>query len=127
MKKIINTINFGILPGYALVSIGGTTKEVLEKEKDKQWKFYLQTLVDSGLEINFCNRTEIDGVTYFSLFIENKKNENWYSVLAHELLHMCQFLCNQHCVDMIQEKEMVAYLHTHLMNQIIDLNKKITK
>jgi len=117
------TIDFGLLPGYAFVSIGATVKQVLEKQKDKEWVNYFKSL-ENNTNFNFCNKTEINGTTFFSLFIENKKGEEWYATLAHEVFHLCQFLCNTYYIDMVQEKEMVAYLHTHLMTQIIKLKNQ---
>lgn len=115
------TIDFGSLPGYAIVFVGGDVKKAIENETDKEWKMYYETLDYDGMTTNFCNKTEIEGTTYYSLFIELPKDENWYTMLAHEVLHLCQFLCKTHHIDMIEEKESVAYLHTHLMNQIIKL------
>lgn len=121
MKKKTSTINFGILPGYAFVSIGGDIDDVIKKEADKGWLYYFKALKQDGLTINFANRTTINGELYSSIFLKNKEDEDWYAVVAHEVFHLCQFLCEAHQVDMIQEKEMVAYLHTHLMKQILHL------
>ena len=129
MKKRIVTskINFGIFDGYALLSIGGTVKEVLKKEKDKQWKDYLIFLDKMGQTINFANKSELEGkkenIVFFSIFLENKLNEDWYIVLAHEVFHLCQFIAKHYHIDMIEEKESMAYLHSHLMKQILKLNK----
>lgn len=124
MKNKIKTgtIDFGIFQGYALVCIGGTPKEAVEKETDKGWKDYLNYLVEEGMTTNFCNKVQIGRTTYFSLFLENKRNEGWYAIVAHEIFHLCQFICKLNHIDMIQEKESVAHLHTHLMKQIIKLN-----
>lgn len=123
-RQVTDTINFGVLPGEALVSIGGDLDAVISREKDKDWLFYLNGMKEDGLTTNFANRTTIDDVLYASIFLENKKGEDWYAMVAHEVLHMCQFLCHAHVINMIQEKEMVAYLHTHIMKQILQINKK---
>lgn len=125
--KLVNTgnINFGIFPGECFVCIGATVKQIAETEPDKKWKQYFEFLVEDGMTTNFCNESAVDGLTYYSLFIEEKKDDAWFAKLAHELLHLCQFICKTHVLNMIEEKESVAYLHTHLMNQVLQINKPI--
>tara|TARA_R110000868_G_C10692254_1_gene748449 strand:+ start:446 stop:832 length:387 start_codon:yes stop_codon:yes gene_type:complete len=123
-KSLTSTINLGSIPGYAFVSIGLSVKDVLKRETAKEWKEYFTYLDEDGLTTNFCNSVTINDVMYRSVFIEQKNNDNeWYIILAHELIHLCQFICATHQIDMIKEKESVAYLHSHLMRQILDLVK----
>jgi len=84
-RQVVDTINFGVLPGEALVSIGGDLDAVISREKDKDWLFYLNGMKEDGLTTNFANRTTVDDVLYASIFLENKKDEDWYAMVAHEV------------------------------------------
>lgn len=51
-----------------------------------------------------------------------------YAKLAHEVVHICQFLFDKCCADPIAEKEAFAYTHTHIMEQILkQINKSEEK
>lgn len=40
-------------------------------------------------------------------------------LLAHEVLHAIQFMCESRLIDMIKEKENVGYLMSYIMNKIL--------
>ena len=41
------------------------------------------------------------------------------SILAHEVLHAIQFMCESRLIDMIKEREHVGYLMSYIMNKIL--------
>jgi hypothetical protein len=129
-NKIIRYLNTGIFPGTVMFSCGFDYDFIIKfykKHKATDWL--------SGLE---GDKNLIDGGNYFSLYRElynTKTGESKHlyyiilkkqftftdyemCVLAHEIVHICQFFLKD-ILDRNKEIEAEAYLHTHLMQQCL--------
>jgi hypothetical protein len=119
-KHSVRLINHGVFPGETIVHINISPEEMIKKTKNKKWLFYYKNLVEENNGKNFCNMTDIDGETFSSIFIEKRNGtEEWYVILAHEVIHLVQFWSSKIGIDMVKEKEATAYFHSHVMRQIL--------
>jgi len=143
MTKIIEFLNFGIFPGTVLFAHGMGYDElaatIRKNYKSKRWKdehnfweFAIsgdKKLIDSGS--HFALKRECENPktgqtkTFYYLIIKRPFDfsDYDYCILAHEILHLCQF----HLPDILnrdREIEAEAYLHTHLMQQALDIIRK---
>jgi len=133
-SKIINvstTIDFGILQGTCMISFGFSYQELkkqLKDEKCNEWISAAKKADDLFKNAKyFACRTVHKGVDYYFLIFKEPFDftDKHYTILAHEALHITQFLCRQFHID--QEDEFQAYLHSHIMEQCLDAirgNKK---
>ncbi len=123
-KAVISTINFGTFHGYAMACIGTNVEEVLSKHKDKGWREYLTRVKEEGFDCDFVHEAKMaNGNVYSCVFVSKKGGDEWYIKVAHECFHLCQILAQNYHIDMILEKESMAYQHSHLMRQILELAK----
>ncbi len=124
MKKKVQSfwINRGIYDGECLVFVDTTPAEEALKEKDSNWKIHFQNLATRGFTDNFTDRTigDVNGLLYLTLWLRRLEDTHeMYTLIAHEVLHIVQFTALDFHFDMIEEKEATAYLHSHLMKQIL--------
>lgn len=129
-NKIIRYLDTGIFPCTVLFSVGFTYDEIikhLNKTKATEWALGLsedKKLVDSGN--NFALKRTIENnktgksVTMFYIILINQFKFTDYEMckLAHEVLHICQFMLPE-MLDMEREYESVAYTHTYLMQSCL--------
>lgn len=128
-RKIIAFLDFGIFPGYCMLSSGFTFDEInkhLKRQKANEW------IAGMSLDRDFfgtCNFMAMKRV------IEKKGEEEKHlyyinlrdgfdfsdydmSKLAHEVLHICQYYLPD-VLNRNKEQEAEAYFHTHLMRQAL--------
>lgn len=131
IKKIIRFLNFGIFPGTVCFCSGFTVQEIISKLKTKKYKEleeYAECLNDEQI-LNakfsyFAHSAEMvkndDTIRiYFIILIPPFLFEDSsYVILAHEVLHICQFFL-KNILDRKNEIEAEAYLHSHLMTQAL--------
>lgn len=123
-KAVISTINFGAFHGHAMACIGTNVDEVLLKQKDKGWRLYLEQVKEEGFNCDFVHEAKMrDGNVYSCIFVSKKDSDEWYIKVAHECFHLCQILAMNYHIDMSQEKESMAYHHSYLMRQMLELAK----
>ncbi len=136
--KVITWINAGIFPATVMFSCGFGYEEImkhLKKLKADQWIAGIsneKSLIDSGskfglkrvIENNKTGKTvTLFYIIYKPLF---KYTDEDYITLAHEVLHICQFMLPD-ILDRNREYEAEAYLHSYLMEkclQSLKLKKK---
>lgn len=136
--KTLTWLNMGCYPGYTLFIHNFTVDEVLaqlKKRKSKDWyQGVLQnrTTFDSanflaiGTELLNDKTGESVKLYYIMLKKEFDFSDYHYSVLAHEVLHICQFYLPA-ILDRNREYEAEAYLHTHLMTQCLKAIRRKAK
>lgn len=78
---------------------------VCVKQKNKSQRFSAWVIKDSS---NQC-----------SLYIKQPIAENEIPTLAHELVHVLQYIAESRNIDMIQEQEHMGYLMGYLMQKIL--------
>lgn len=128
-KKIITSADFGIFPGYLLVSAGFTLAELRkELRKDKNgsaWAYALGSdeFNDGVAGLAMQRTVESFGKSKRYFYVCFRKpftfTDEEIVALAHELVHICQFYLPDF-IDRDSHIETEAYFHTHLMTQILD-------
>jgi hypothetical protein len=127
--KQIHTLNAGIFPFKIMLSAGFTYDEImkeLKRQKCDQWLAGLKeekAMIDSAS--NFAikrvvsNKKHGDQTLFYIIFIKPFDFSDWaMCTLAHEVLHICQFMLPL-MLDRDREYECEAYLHTHIMEQVL--------
>jgi len=127
--KIIRYLDCGIFPSTVLFSNGFTYDELykhLKKTGAKEWLYGLEgdkKTIDNGKFFALYRNIEHKGHSiqlFYIIFTESFKfNDSSYTILAHEIIHILQFMLPTLNVDMVIEMESTAYLHSHLMNQCL--------
>ena len=142
-NKIIDWINFGIYPGYCMFSVGFTFDEIMLHLKEsegndrdlKDWISGIEddkALIDSGSNFGLkrtLENTKTGKVKHLSYIIFTDRfgfTDYEMCKLAHEVLHICQFVLPDF-MDVEREFESVAYTHTHLMSQCLELMRGKSK
>jgi len=134
MKKerpgAIYWLNMGIFPGIVCFCYQLEYEQIIKKLKDTKrpsWALALsedKDLVDNSPYLAMKRMVEYkktgEKSIYFFLVLKKRFRFNdWdHVMLAHEILHMCQF----HLPDVLDrddEIEAEAYLHSHLMTQCL--------
>lgn len=136
MLKTIQWLNTGIFPATVMFSCGFTFHEVkahLKKVKATEWlKAFddpsVNEMMDSrtwfakSIVMEFWDKKQGKYTDkkhlYFIIIPDFHRGDNDYVKLAHEVLHICQFFLPD-VLDRLKEHEAEAYLHTHLMRQIL--------
>lgn len=129
MKQQMHVLNAGIFPYKILLCSGLSYDEIvkeLKKQKCHEWALGIsqdKDFIDSGK--NFALKRTIthpkhgESVHYYIIFTNSFVfNDWWMCKLAHEILHICQFMLPS-ILDRNNETECEAYLHTHLMEQAL--------
>ena len=137
--KFIDFVNTGIFHPDVLINYGFSYDELLAILKRKKPETWYTALVDDYR----MNKIITEGYCAMKRIIENRKTGKTVTLfylsmpafdhssydhikLAHECLHLCQYMLPDF-LNRDKEHEAEAYLHTHLMSQIIDLINAKTK
>lgn len=137
--KIIEFLDTGIFTPVVMLSIGFSYDEIIKELTKMGAKEWILGLSD--------DKEHIDRAHALCLYrsFENTKTGKWirlyyiilkkpfdystddYVVLAHEIVHACQFISDG-IFDRNKEIEAEAYLHSHLMRQCLEaLEEKKSK
>lgn len=130
--KVQYFLNTGIFPAHICFNCGFTYDEIvklLKKKKALEWVQPIEhdkELIDSGK--NFALRRSMENVktgkkvTFFYIILIDRFKFSDYEmcVLAHEILHICQFLLPD-ILNRDKETECEAYLHTYIMQDILKI------
>ena len=128
--KIIEWFNFGCFPGYWVFIQNFSHKEVMKHLKKQKAKGWIATLDDEKLFTGYprAGRRDVkfesddkSKAYYFIIMPDglNTKDSEDLIILAHECVHICQFYLPD-LMNRDEENEAEAYLHTHLMRQVIE-------
>lgn len=131
--SIMHHCDAGIWPCTGIMFIQGFSYEQIVKEfKDDNcpdWAEGLKNdkpLIDQARYLAMVRTLPetqdypIGSDLYYIILKESFNHEPMeYAKLAHEVIHICQFLFDKCCADPIAEKEAFAYTHTHIMEQIL--------
>lgn len=128
--KVLHWIPMGMFPATVCFSCGFSYDELiknLKKTKADEWEVAIsldKKLIDDGNAFALertCENVKT-GKTKKFYFIVMKESFGFtdyqYCVLAHEILHICQFFLPG-VLDRTKELESEAYLHTYLMEQCL--------
>ena len=123
--KIIETLNTGIFPARVCFCVGFTYKEIIAHlKKAKAEEGWIKAIegdeshIGSG-QFHAMKRTYKTATYFYVIIIRTFDFSDWDMImLAHELLHICQFLLPD-MLDRDREYESEAYLHSHLMTQAL--------
>jgi hypothetical protein len=129
MIATLNWLDAGIFPVTVLISYNFDYDELIKLLKQKRatdWYNGLsddKELIDNGNYFGLYRTFNEKKLFYIILTEEFKFTDYEYCKLAHEVLHICQFML-QDILDRDREYECEAYLHTHLMNQCLKTIRK---
>ncbi len=141
MKKakrtcVLEWIPMGMFPGFLMLNYQFTHKELLKiLEKKEDAETWYVAVEDEEHRVNniWCamhreleNSETTETTNCFTLNIPETfdfNNHYHYCMLAHEVLHICQFYLPD-VLDRNKEHEAEAYFHTYLMDSILKLIKK---
>jgi hypothetical protein len=131
--KLIRCFRAGSFPPMIMFSIGFSYDEImkhLKKDKAKEWIAGIRGEKEFINRVKYCAlfREVIDTKgerptknLYYLIFTEPFMfTDNSYSILAHEVLHVTQFLLDP-ILDIKKEYEAFAYTHTFIMNKCLKL------
>jgi len=125
-RQLITYLNFGSFPGMIQFSSGFTYDEIMEIQKDQEdaedWRSALKDdkeLIDSGKYFGLVR--ELDGHQYYYIILTGffDFSDDAMIILAHEILHLCQFRLRD-TLDRNMEIEAEAYTHSHIMRQCLN-------
>ena len=128
--KSLGYLNTGIFSAIILFSHGFDFDEitgVLKDTKAKEWRIGIENdreLIDGGncfalsREITNSKTGKVVSLYYIILKQDFDFTDYSYCKLAHEVLHICQFMLPD-LLDRNREFECEAYLHTHIMSQCL--------
>lgn len=138
-KKAISCIEYldtGIFPATVALIHNKEWEEAREHfSKQKAFDWFAGIVGDKELfdttsyfatsRILECSAGKNPDKTLFYIVINEKfKNTHEdYIILAHEVLHLCQFIL-PYILERDKEIEAEAYLHSHLMRQILNIIAK---
>lgn len=133
-NKILSWLNTGIFPATVMFSCGFDYSEMamhLKKCKGKEWlqaaeyqKAFIESSKWCAMESHFIDDKGVER-KLFIIFIKPlfRFTDDCFIKLSHEVLHICQFLLPS-ILNRDKEVEAEAYLHTHLMTQILTILRK---
>lgn len=131
-NKELHWLDTGIFPATVMFSCGFSFDEIIEILKEKKATDWLTGLDNDKQLIETGNyfglRRDLEDTktgkrtTLFYLILKPRFafTDEQYCILAHEILHICQFLLPD-VLDRNKEIEAEAYLHTHLMSNILKI------
>jgi len=131
--KLIKCFRAGSFPSMIMFSIGFTYAEIvkhLKKVKADEWLTGIENdgkLIDNN-KYNALHREIVNTKSerptkrlYYLIFTESFMfTDSSYSILAHEVLHITQFLLEP-ILNINNEYEAFAYTHTFIMNKCLKL------
>lgn len=121
--SILHPIDFGIFPGTISFACGMTIEEIKAEYKKQgcdNWTLAIKGItLDKHCAGIACQRVS-KGIHYYFLILPKPFHftDDEMVTLAHECLHLVQFRLNG-ILDRDREFECEAYLHSHLMTQIL--------
>ena len=130
MTKVLHWLDTGIFPASVLFSYQFEYDEMISLLKRKRATWWWNGLMDDkglidngnyfGLARDVDNLKTKESKKLFYIIIkeEFKFTDYEYCKLAHECLHICQFMLPD-ILKRDREYECEAYLHTHLMDQCL--------
>lgn len=126
VTKTISWQDWGTFYGTTMVCCGYENYDDLRRKlKEMKYKDWLSA-IEGKEEFNSCHfsKWNKDGKTWSMLWMKDWKQDlEHYKILAHELLHAVHF-CMPDFLDVLKEKEAVAYQHSYLFESIAkELNK----
>jgi len=127
--KLLHWLNTGIFPANIVFSCGFGYDEIMKLLKQKKadnWHEGLlhdKSLIDGGGWFALSRTVEKKEGAYVHLYYIILKydfefTDYDYCRLAHEVLHICQFMLPD-ILNRDREYECEAYLHTHIMQQCL--------
>jgi len=126
--QVMKILDFGVFPGKLMFSHGFSYDEIMDQlieQKCDGWAEAIskdKELFDNSQYTASYRIVEKKGEHFHFYFIILQKQFQFtdydYCVLAHEVLHICQFFLPD-ILDRNREIEAEAYLHTHLMKQCL--------
>jgi len=129
--KICEWLNTGIFEANVMFTVGMNHADIMMHLKNKKiardWSLGIsedEKLIDNnnawgfGLRRIIFNKANEKTLFYIIIKRFDFKNDDHYCRLAHEILHICQFLLPD-ILNRDREFECEAYLHTHLMRQCL--------
>jgi hypothetical protein len=123
-RGFIRTINCGQFPMNVVVIMGYKIDAAIKAFKGSEYGQGLRWMRDNkGLVDNqdCALYTTVDNKHLFYIIMPSWNNRDWdFIKLAHECLHACQFVLPLF-LERDKEHECEAYLHTHLMSQILEI------
>ena len=90
-------------------------------------KIYIQHLAYTVLikepnkDSKFVAYVHKDNKNQCTLFIKRPVNRIEAPTLAHEIVHILQYICEARNIDMIFEQEHMGYLMNFIMNEVMGL------
>lgn len=130
-------VKLGHFPAHCLVSYNMTYDDLIKSLRRKKYPDWITGLdKDNHLftdKRSFalhrqveCGKEEKD--LFYILLKDNVKlDDSGYITIAHEVLHIVQFVSRFVCADMIEETESSAYLHSALMQHTIEIIRDAIK
>lgn len=131
--RVVEYLNTGIFPATIIFSLGFTPDELYQhllKTSDEHWVrglgYHLENLRPDwdeiwGVALSSSaenKKTKEIRKTYFIIINEFYFSDEAFVKLAHEIVHSCQHILPD-LLNRDKEHEAEAYLHTHLMKQIL--------
>lgn len=136
--SVVHWLNHGCYPGYTCLIYAMKHKEAREviketykddntAESERDWLFAFDVLDENNFKPSgnsgFCSYVTLeDGddlkILRFIWINNFDFTTESYAMIAHEVMHLCQFFLPTITPD--REKEMEAHFHTYMMTQIID-------
>lgn len=134
--KLLTGLSHGIFPGATALLMGYTYEEAL-KDLSPDWRRCLDASDRSFFEnsAGACLHREVistdksgkesQRINYYFLILRDFNfTDKDFVILAHELLHLCQFFLPSVNVERDKEIECEAYFHTHMMTQALEEIRK---
>jgi hypothetical protein len=131
-QKILVWLNNGCYPGDIMFSCGYSTEELIKILKRRgedcyEWMIAVEECSENINNHKFCAySTQVkiskskEPINVSGIFLRDvfRFTDMEYTSLAHEILHICQFLLPEY-LDRNKEVEAEAYYHSHLMWQCL--------
>lgn len=132
--RIKEYIPFQVYPGGVCFTMDFLYEDLLdsfEKEDLEEWRIALEDIGPDMYKNWFCSKRVLENPdgherTFFFLNIPCQfdfLDMNHYCMLAHELVHLCQFYLPD-VLDRNVEHEAEAYFHTYMMETILRIIKE---
>lgn len=68
--------------------------------------------------------TRIDGYNALVEYSKRIKRRDVVSVLAHEFVHVLQFICEEYAMDFVRERDHMAYTMQYLMDRSLGCRRR---
>lgn len=125
VRPFYEFIDTGIFPAFICIANGYTIEKLAEGLKEYRYDLWHDALVshesdDSDSDAIVIERT-YKGKRYYFMILKHSFDfsDYHYTVLAHEVLHLCQFILRR-LLNRDDEIETEAYLHTYIMSKYLE-------